>query len=617
MPAAVADDIPDLEEEPAAPALVSPSHFKELTALGRFQRRTANTVAVDRAYAAYVKEGAAHRENLDAPAMREVSLVFLEALRTMRVAKGGSWTLVERDKTGVLSNWERFLDFTWGDFSAQEARDALAKRQGLSWEVKRARFGVLYLLGNVNLRTDWAVGFEAAGAIGGAAAMGSAVGALRDATAATREFLGYKIGTEIALGAGAWGGAKRMAAKPAEDRDFSASALRGGPRLLRETENDKLVGELFPGFEATMSVWDAAKEGYDGPADIPGLVVGGAIGGSVGLAIDLLRNTFSLIGRGIYEAVIRFANWWRKKCFGDDAFAARTVGGVVRTAVKVIISQACKAAAPFIGGALNVAQGVAQTLQATSDAFATWYDRRRITVTAGHFALISSSIEDQVSKGLLQGLWTSLKGAGDLAMTTLLPGAGSLVSVLMTGLEWVAKLIYRVVECRRIEAFLGKATALWEREKSNVASLQEQRADAGDDAQEWKGTRAPPQFNPSKKTSQGSIIHDARRFSDFFKEGCEASVLIPMVTLNSGICGSIFEQIQMLDAQDRLVSQATFDAGVRYFSTLRRISARYLGSSGYELSGKSPSAQAFVRHAVRDQSTATTGDKVRAFLGGA
>ena len=90
-----------------------------------------------------------------------------------------------------------------------------------------------------------------------------------------------------------------------------------------------------------------------------------------------------------------------------------------------------------------------------------------------------------------------------------------------------------------------------------------------------------------------------------------------MVTLNSGICGSIFEQIQMLDAQDRLVSQATFDAGVRYFSTLRRISARYLGSSGYELSGKSPSAQAFVRHAVRDQSTATTGDKVRAFLGGA
>jgi hypothetical protein len=223
MPAAVADDIPDLEEEPAAPALVSPSHFKELTALGRFQRRTANTVAVDRAYAAYVKEGAAHRENLDAPAMREVSLVFLEALRTMRVAKGGSWTLVERDKTGVLSNWERFLDFTWGDFSAQEARDALAKRQGLSWEVKRARFGVLYLLGNVNLRTDWAVGFEAAGAIGGAAAMGSAVGALRDATAATREFLGYKIGTEIALGAGAWGGGEE-----------NGREAGGGSRLLRE-----------------------------------------------------------------------------------------------------------------------------------------------------------------------------------------------------------------------------------------------------------------------------------------------------------------------------------------------------------------------------------------------
>ena len=46
-------------------------------------------------------------------------------------------------------------------------------------------------------------------------------------------------------------------------------------------------------------------------------------------------------------------------------------------------------------------------------------------------------------------------------------------------------------------------------------------------------------YEPNLDKSSGGIIHNLDEFTKLFQEGCDASPLIPMIVLNSGICGSL------------------------------------------------------------------------------
>ena len=127
----------------------------------------------------------------------------------------------------------------------------------------------------------------------------------------------------------------------------------------------------------------------------------------------------------------------------------------------------------------------------------------------------------------------------------------------------------------------------------------------------------------SKLKVGSTSTFDLAKFTAFFKRGCEASVVIPMLTLNSGICGSIWEQIQMITGANervRPIAQRDFDAGVRYFSRLKRFSATYLAASGFQFTAREdapPGFQSLVTFAVRQhlQIQSSAGAKAAAFLG--
>jgi hypothetical protein len=190
------------------------------------------------------------------------------------------------------------------------------------------------------------------------------------------------------------------------------------------------------------------------------------------------------------------------------------------------------------------------------------------TWDANHYA---SAIEHQMSLGILGGVAGMLKGASKVAMGVFLPGLGSLVSAVMSGIEWLVRLISRLGEYFGIQQFLQVARRHYTAEK--------QRAKMGAD-----GVYEP-------NTAAGGIITDTAAFTTFFKDGCKASPLIPMLTLNSGLGGSLMTMLQLFEADGSQSARATrnvtggetreFDRGDMYFRRLKRWSVEYMRKSGF------------------------------------
>ena len=125
------------------------------------------------------------------------------------------------------------------------------------------------------------------------------------------------------------------------------------------------------------------------------------------------------------------------------------------------------------------------------------------------------------------------------------------------------------------------------------------------------------QLHPETDRSKGGIITDLKRFKAFYEKGCDASPLIPMLTLNSGICGSLMVLLKMFEDSGDRITQQTFDAGNDYFTKLKQYGRGYLAGAGFEfkpVDGSDKAVQGILNHAVQHHTGGTSKlDKVLAF----
>lgn len=595
------------------PPICSPAEFIQKTAI-RFKRRSKETVAVDEAYAALYRrvsnsdcsacngvgtaQGHSRRpcaqcggrgklaktDGPGSPRVKHEALALLSALRALVAAKGGQWADVTRNvqSKGLLLQWCTYLEGVWGDTLNHALK---IERRALENSAQHSRFGVIWLLGSIEIEVDWVVqigeGVAALGAAGAYAGVNAAAGSVEGMAGTVRvgELGDQKFSTLTGGAAAAVRFGTNQARTPLRERSQATTRLgRAGALHERTMDTLRVAGPGFyvPTFPATQSVFASiASKPVNNFEDVLGLVVGGAIGTSVAVAQDLIYETLRTIGQNLWQAACAFLEKMRGIWARGET--AKTVAPLVKMIAGQVVIHFCEAAAPFVGGAKRMGTGFAQIIRAAGDRIALWQDRQQFNVAEGHFSMIGDSIESQVSKGMLYGLSTMLQGAGDVAVNVFAPGAGALVSVLMTALEWGVKLLLRKLEHTRIVEFLKLARQTFQRE-TQLHTYNRQ-------------VRIPP----------GSLMVHPERFNTFFKEACNASVVLPMLTLNSGMCGSIWDQVQMVSPSG-LISQASFDAGVRYFSRMKRLSGAYLRTSGFTFKGRVAGSQAdsIVRHALHD-----------------
>lgn len=567
-------------------AIVTPAEFKRRTAL-TMSSRSGKTAAVDGAYEAYYKLFA-ERSSVAAKSLADqlredmAGKVLYAQLAEYRSSHGGSWDRCERNVvSGGLMEYI-FNSLGAGAMSAAEAAamDKRAQDRIRDIEIPNARFGVLYFLSGIKIDLD-VVGavIDSAGAVGGAIGVGmttdfSKMGSARDGVRAVAQVQGLPVkahmiatgGTLAAKGVVAGGEAAGKAIKKLMTPSRGPSVP--SPSWLPTSE-----AALTRAAAGLSEIWDSNK--YAGALAYAGAGLAAVPVGAVTLVADTtlaIKRAAEALWNKIKSAISwvcdRIKSAWASRY---DIDTARKMGALLKKCSVVLIDFITRNALPFLGGAVDLGTGLFRTIREAANRIAAWNDRRNIRLQSGHPEELANAIEHQMSLGIGGGLLDMLKGAAKVSVGVFLPGLGSLVSVVISGIEWMVKLVMRLSEYFGIEQFLLRARSLYDTEKRRARKVE-------------------GHYEPN--TGPGGVITNTEAFTAFFRDGCKCSPLIPMLTLNSGLGGSLMTMLQLFEQDGSQSKRATtnvgsgetreFDRGNNYFTRLKRYSVDYMRASGFK-----------------------------------
>jgi hypothetical protein len=550
-------------------AIVTPAEFKERTAL-TFSSRSTSTQVLDKLYAEY------HRTRGTAQA-----LALYAALTQYRDAHGKAWNKCERNTAsgGLLEYLHNMLGpGGMSDVSAL-AHDRNAADLVRKFEIPRARYGVLYFLANIKLDIDTAGAvIETLSSVGGAVGTGvttnfgalgsrSAVGAVTTVpgpngpikVTASQVATGGKAGAKVAQAVVN----KMLAPSKAKPGPAPTAMQRYMPATLETLEvATKQLSEIY-----SMNRYVGAAAYVGAGIVAPAAVVATAVVDLGRFVFDKIMAAFKALG----DALIRL---WRTRY---SLAVAQQLAFYMKKATLVAVDLVMKNAVPFLGGAVDLGTGLARTIDLACKRIMSWSDRRGINIHRGHPEEIANAIEHQMTMGMCGGLGDMLKGASSIALSTFLPGLGGLVSAVVGAIEWLVRLMSRVAESLAIDKFLARARDLYALEKNRATASKVPVA---------KGKQDVTVYEPNVAL-KNTLLTSTEKFRTFFQEGCNASPLIPMLTLNSGLGGSLMTLIDLFDENG---SQSTrlsggkkdFDRGAAYFDRLKRFSVGYMKKSGFQ-----------------------------------
>jgi hypothetical protein len=579
--------------------IVSPSEWRDRTSL-RMSSRSASTKKVDDAYAAFYENT---RDAVKGKALYDQLTAYVKE-------KGGDWRRADRDQ--VSGGLMKYIHDTLGAAYATPKSRAQAALEAT--DIPHSRYGVLYLLGNIDIDMNkLSIGLEGVGAVGGAVGgvLSTNFDYLKDADKAEKTFdLGSlkKIkASDVSQGGTlpfqvATAATSSTGTKLTTDSRFGAvhnPMHRPGsnnPAILKVYREAPKAKRVLPGFPCTRGAFDLIAED---PLLMlnPYTIAGTAVMQVGAVIVDVFNNLRVLL----INAVTDLFNWIKSKILADGEWAWNVSGKVVGTIIKFVVGKCLESAAPLIGGAMDIGQGLMQTIKAAKDRIGTWLLRRKIDINPGHPELLANSIEACMTKGLFAGLWTILKGVASTALAVFLPGAGSLVSALVTGIEWMVKFIWRIWEQSKISDFLKEARGHFKAEKTLAEAKTMTMRLTDPIGYRLANTGGRDILHPELDKSKGGIITDLPRFKKFYQKGCDASPLIPMLTLNSGVCGSLMVLLKMFNDAGDEVSKTTYATGDEYFTKLKQFGRGYMGSAGFEfkpLDASNTSVRGLLNHAV-------------------
>ncbi|CAB3777254.1 hypothetical protein [Pararobbsia alpina] len=574
---------------PGLLAIVTPAEFRKRTSL-RLSSRSGTTLALDKAYDDYYSTRS--EENRKA---------LYAQLSAYRKAHGGSWNKCDRNAVsgGLL---EYLHNTTYSGALSPAAAAALDKKVAANIrdvEIPHARYGVLYLLGNVRLEMDpVGMAIEGAGLIGGAIGAGVTThfNELGSATKGTRAALTVK-GQGVSAPRLAWMGAKAVDALGKDGIESAvAAATKPAAAPAPAVSFESTVANALPLTATALRIaslglstqWNKNKYlgavAYVGAAAVAVPATALAAVGDAGFVLwEKLKKAFDKLSQILMTA-------WRARY---DLSIAEKLGMLLKKGVVIAIDLIMKNAVPFLSGAVDIGTGVVRTISEACTRIASWNDRRHIRIRSGHPEEIANSIEHEMTLGVCGGLGAILKGASSVALSVFLPGLGSLVSAVISAVEWLVKLFSRLAEQFAIERFLEQARKYYEDEVKRSTLVD--------------GVRQP-------NTEPGSLITNDKKFADFFREGCNASPLIPMLTLNAGLGGSLWTMIELFDtngAQSTTLHRGRkeFDIGGDYFSRLKYYSVNYMKKSGFKIMPMATGDKGVAGFLTHAQGTQKTGPR--------
>lgn len=253
--------------------------------------------------------------------------------------------------------------------------------------------------------------------------------------------------------------------------------------------------------------------------------------------LERVRTWFADFAAKVWESV--------KQKFGSVDFAISALKNLVNVCLKVF----AEAAAPFVSAGIDIAKGVVNTLDSAMTRFRTWQRGKGVQILSGHPGTIVNSIKEAMNLSICEGLWQTLKGAGNMALTGATAGVGAIVGIVVALSEMIVKMIWRMVEIARMDKFFGQA------------------------AEHWKQRNDP-----------NSLHRRPFAFASWYKSAALTIPAISVLTLNSGICGDKMHFLQIHKDDGNIVGTDDFQRGCAFVDGLKSWGATYLGKCGYAFS---------------------------------
>lgn len=557
--------------------LVSPKEWVAKTSLF-FSKRGPTLLKIDNAYEQYYKTG--HR-------LAKESLHRL--LHDYLIEHGGFW---DKCKRNVASNglMQFVFELTKSNALMPLTKEQRAKNLIENVEVPHARYGILYLLGNIEIRADCMPILLEGASAGLAIASTSMTANFNDVkskpvdnTRAVFSVRGknftqadiIKRSGQIAPHLPKVKGAALGVASAASKIPAALSEIPGALKSAGSYVSESLEKFEYPATLAALELSAGRIDSSFNPITYVAVRSFDAANVFVEAAAETFENIVKFVGRAIRD----LAQVLWKKLNPPDADPVASAKNradyarIVKSATKIILNQVLKKSVPFIGDAIDLGSGLARTVDQAAMRIASYMDRRHFKLRAGHPEELVNSIHGAMEAGMLKGLFSTIKGAVGVTSQFLFAGVGSVVSALMTGIEWLVKLVCRVFEFNRVSKFLAEAREKFILEKSFF--------NAHEDVE-----RRYLNSNPA------SMVTNADKFNEFFKQACKASPILPMIVLNSGICTNMMTMLRIFNDVDQQVvgsfdqkMRVVFDEGIfRYEQFNRRLkiySAEYLRACGF------------------------------------
>ena len=346
---------------------------------------------------------------------------------------------------------------------------------------------------------------------------------------------------------------------------------------------------LFSRLETDTSIFKIALEGglavtgaalgfagasvKDGGLGNDAASAAGSIMGSVGVVVDAgviadakdatmgerdpTRRTMFQRVRQYFENFIKSVVESLKEKFGDiDTGAA-----AIKNLINVCMSSFAANAAPGLGAALDIAQGVGKTLQSAITRLNTWKQGKGVAILSGHPGVIVDSIKRSMNLSICEGLYTTLKGAGKAAMLGASAGASLIVDVVIAIAEMVIKIVWRVAELTHMRKFFAQAAEYWK-----------------------------------EKDLPTAIHRRPYAFEHWFKKNALNVPTLSVLTLNSGICGDKMHFLKMYDDDAKTaLSPADFQRGAAFVDELKGWGSQHLKSCGYKFTAKDKTVQGLLK----------------------
>ncbi|EEA01207.1 hypothetical protein BH160DRAFT_3459 [Burkholderia sp. H160] len=227
-------------------------------------------------------------------------------------------------------------------------------------------------------------------------------------------------------------------------------------------------------------------------------------------------------------------------------FALDTMPALLRKLVDFLCHKLLATLAPLIGASLDLARGIANTVDSSITKYREWVQGRDVELLTGHPGTIVEAIRRSMKLSIGAGVYDMVKGGASLGLQFASQGASTIVDAVVSIMETLAKVIWKIVEIKRIKRFCEQAKEYWD------------------------------------ARMQRDALHTRPiAFNGWFKRYAVPIPALSVLALNTGICGDKMHFLTMFKDNETIITQAEFTAGCKYIDNLKVWGSSYLGDAGF------------------------------------